>query len=101
MKNEITDDLTITFNELLSLLSNLNQKQLNTVPFEGSWTAAQLGDHVYKSCGAIETLNGKLSKTERPIDAKTKEIAELFLNYDIKMKSPAEIEPETTEIAKG
>ena len=38
-----------TTSELLKVLSSFNEHQINTVPFENSWTAAQVADHINKS----------------------------------------------------
>lgn len=86
-------ELNDTTKELIDMLSSLNPEQLNTVPFQGSWTAGQLGEHLLKSYGIAEILNGKTAPTERPIDERISGIKDLFLNFDIKMQSPEFIIP--------
>lgn len=100
MKTETKPRLKESFGELLQLLGALNQEQLNKVPFEGSWTPAQVGDHLLKSYDAIEVLNGNVEETKRPIDEKEKQLADIFLNFEIKMKSPVAILPDTGIINK-
>ncbi|HKG07007.1 MAG TPA: DinB family protein [Pedobacter sp.] len=106
MNTEIVKSLQQSFNELTGILSALDQQQWNKVPFEGSWTPGQVADHLFMSYDAIETLKGNVVQTSRPIDAKRAEIEKLFLNFDIKMKSPDFIIPhegtiEKTELLKS
>src|SRR5690606_14132128 len=100
MKQEVYNDFINTTNELIQLLSSLSQEQLNQVPFEGSWTAGQVGDHLRRSYGIAELLSGKTTETERPANEKIKGIKELFLNFDIKFESPEFIVPSNDLIEK-
>lgn len=93
MNTEIINELSSAFEELIQLLNGLNEEQQNRVPFEGSWTAAQLGDHLFQSYEVVATLNGNVAETNRPIDHKVADLKELFLNFDIKMESPDFILP--------
>jgi hypothetical protein len=99
-KNELMNEFSKTTGDLINLLSPLSQEQLNKVPFEGSWTAGQLGDHLLKSYGLGEVLIGKTASTERPVDQKIKEVRKVFLNFDIKMKTPDFIVPSDSPINK-
>jgi hypothetical protein len=90
------------FSELIALLNSLDQEQLDTVPFEGSWTAAQVGEHILKS--AINTpklLRGATITTDRAPDEKVAWMEEIFLNYDSKMKAPDFIIPEVRTYIKS
>jgi hypothetical protein len=89
-----------SFIELINLLSAVDETQLNTVPFPGSWTAGQVGDHLYKSYDVIGTLKGNTSSTTRSTDMHVQAIRELFLNFEIKMKSPDFIIPSEGYINK-
>ena len=100
MKQEAYNDFINTTNELIQLLSSLSQDQLNQVPFEGSWTAGQVGDHLRRSYGVAEILNGKTTETERPVNEKIKGIKEVFLDFDTKFKSPEFIVPSNDVIDK-
>ena len=46
MTKETLRDFENTNVELLQLFSSFNQEQINVVPFEGSWTAGQLAEHL-------------------------------------------------------
>lgn len=86
--------------ELLQLLSGLSQEELNLAPFADSWTAGQLGEHLYKSYAVVDTLNGSVRPANRSADEKVEEIEKLFLNFNIRMKSPEAILPTHETIEK-
>jgi len=56
MSQQIINQLEEAFNETIILLSSFNEKDINTVPFKDSWTAAQVGRHLFKSEDGIDTL---------------------------------------------
>lgn len=89
-----------TTGELLEVLSGLDQEQLNQVPFEGSWSAGQLGDHLWKSYAVAETLRGRVGPAGRPWDQKIPGVEKIFLDYSLKMESPEEILPSREPIEK-
>lgn len=93
MHTEIVKSMKTSFEELIQLLSNLDQQQLNEVPFEGSWTAAQVGDHLFQSYELIDILRENAEQASRPIDQKVQDIQELFLNFEVKFQSPVSILP--------
>src|SRR5215213_4396516 len=99
-KNIFAPQLESAFKELQYILSSLTEEQLNRVPFEGSWTAGQVGDHLLKSYGVAETLNGRTEKANRPPDEKAEKIKSVFLNFDIKLQSPDFIIPTNDHINK-
>ena len=78
---------------LLDLLSTLDEDQLNQIPFSGSWTAAQVADHLYRSYEIEYLSNGKVNDSKRPADGQMPTINKIFLNFDEKYKSPPEIVP--------
>ena len=60
MSNELLKDLYATGDALLAALEKFTPAQLNKAPFEGSWTAAQVADHLLKSNGGIlKIIEGK------------------------------------------
>lgn len=98
--DQLLDELTHTTDGLMHLLTPLSEQQLNTVPFEGSWTPGQLGDHLFKSYGLFSVLNGKTEPTARPVEEKIGPVKDVFLNFDIKMQSPDFIVPGTGHFDK-
>jgi hypothetical protein len=94
MKNNLPDEIMETKKELLKVLNLFDKENINTVPFEGSWTGGQVAEHVLKSAsGVLETLNSTVKPTERNPEENVKQLDDIFLNFDIKMKSPDFILP--------
>lgn len=98
--NELLDTFTHTTDKLLQLLRPLSEEQLNTVPYDGSWTAGQLGDHLYKSYGIANVFDGRTEPTTRMVDEKIGPVKNAFLNFEVKMKSPDFIVPSTGNFDK-
>lgn len=91
MKNTITE-LESTHKALVEAITAIPANEVNTAPYEDSWTAAQVTEHVLKAIG-IEVLYGQIQVTNRDIGEKIKPVSDLFLNMDIKMQSPDFIYP--------
>jgi len=86
--------------KLVSLLSPLTTAMLNQIPFKGSWTAGQVGDHLYKSYGVVDVFESNLKNTIRKPDQKVWEIKNTFLDFTIKMESPGHILPQKRPLQK-
>lgn len=96
MKKDILNSIDETTNELLESISLFNQEQFNKVPFEGSWTAAQVAEHIYKSESGIPKIwRGNSVETQRPVDEKAGILHSIFLDFETKLKSPEFILPST------
>ncbi|ELR68005.1 hypothetical protein C900_01268 [Fulvivirga imtechensis AK7] len=95
-KELLQAQFTDATDELLRMLQSLTQEELNTVPFEGSWTAGQLGEHLLRAYGVTEVLKGAVEPTQRPPDQKVEEVKQLFLDFNIKMKSPQAVLPQAS-----
>lgn len=94
MKEKILAELQNTKNELLKTINSFTQESFNKVPFEGSWTAGQVSDHLYQSdSGALMTLDGKSAPTERDPEANIETLKGIFLNFNEKFESPEFILP--------
>ena len=100
-KMELLKEFDEVADQLLQQLSSLDQEQLNQVPFPASWTAGQVGDHLYKSYGVVQILHGSVEECNRPPDQKLAPIKEAFEDFSIKMKSPEQILPSTQPISKA
>ena len=80
--------------ELLQMISSADSTTINTVPFEDSWTAAQLAAHVTKSNKAItQALNMKGKTAERNPGERVPELKKMFLDFTSKFNSPEFIRP--------
>lgn len=92
-REEVINALKDTGRRYTSLLSSLNEKQLNTVPFEGSWTAGQVVRHIILANDSSILLK-ECKIADRDISERVPELKNLFLDFSIKMESPDFILPE-------
>ena len=98
-------EIKTTFGEttlaVTEALGSFTQEQFNAIPFEGSWTAGQVADHVYKSSVAIlQSLNSPGKKTERNVDERLPEMRNVMMDFEAKFKSPRFIVPEKSFYSK-
>lgn len=101
MTKDILSQMTATANKLLQTISSFPSEKFNTIPFEGSWTAAQVSDHILKFVSGVqEMLYTSIKPTMRQPDEKAEAIKAMFLNFDTKMKSPEFVLPENSVIEK-
>lgn len=92
---EIKDQLDTTMTALITLSTSINPEQFNQIPFEGSWTAGELAQHMIKAnSGFVSILYGQVRDTERSPDELTERIRRDFSDYSMRMKSPDFIVPE-------
>lgn len=99
MRQELLRDVTSTGDTLQQLLRSFSEEQLNTVPFEGSWTAAQVASHICKA-GDCGVLYGTTVPSGRQPDEKIPAVKSIFLNFDAKMISPEFIRPDEGHLPK-
>ena len=80
---ELFESLDGTMLQLMQLIAPLNEKEINTIPFEESWTAAQLVVHVTKSNRAIaQALKQKSAFNIKIIDLLVQE-DKMILKYSV------------------
>jgi hypothetical protein len=92
--NELLLEFEAATNAFIDTVAALSQAEINTIPFAGSWTAAQVIEHLCKSDEAmIKTLNGPVQPTSRPPDAGVPELQAIFLDFSTKLPSPEFIIP--------
>lgn len=102
METQLQKSIVETFQKLNEILSKFSESELNSIPFQGSWTAGQVVQHVILACsGYPELFAGKTEKTTRKADEKIKDIEALFLNFNIKMDSPVFLKPEKKDYSKN
>jgi hypothetical protein len=98
---ELFTSLNEIWSEFLNLVFSVDEQDINIVPFEDSWTVAQLATHVTKSNKAIVQalqMEGKLCN--RNADERTNELRKTFLDFTVKFQSPEFIIPEKKEYKK-
>lgn len=98
---ELFLSLDKTWAEFFNLISFVEEKDINTVPFEGSWTVAQLATHVKKSNNAVvQALQMEGKACNRNADEHVDDLKKTFLDFSVKFKSPEFIVPEKKEYKK-
>jgi len=76
------------------LFNELDTQQVNKIPYQGSWTAAQVLEHITKSIAdAPKVLGTPTEPMQRDPQEKIEGLRKTFLDFSTKMKSPAFIEP--------
>lgn len=101
MPKDILIEMTNTAGKLLQTISAFPEEKFNTVPFEDSWTPAQVSDHILKSVsGVLELLYSNTKQTARQPDEKAGAIRSMFLDFTTKMKSPDFVLPGSLPIKK-
>ena len=94
-KDELLQAIDGEVSQLLSLFSSLDENKINTIPYEGSWTAAQLLIHITKSTRGMAKAMQKDSKpAERAVGEKIPFLKKIFLDFEKKLDSPDFIVPE-------
>ncbi|MBS1689218.1 MAG: DinB family protein [Bacteroidetes bacterium] len=93
-KQAIIEELSNTFNELSQALSLFKESEIDVVPFEGSWTAGEVAEHVTKSLQGLSAIaNGRTATPDRAHDEKCIAIRNLFLDFKAKFNSPESVLP--------
>lgn len=80
--------------DFLHAFEKFSDEQVNTVPFEGSWTAGQVAEHIFKASSDVPAvLQGPTEPTQRPVDEKEAVLRSIFLDFSAKFKAPAFVVP--------
>lgn len=92
---KIIKEANETLSALENTLSKFDTAQVNAVPFQGSWTAGQLAEHmILSNSGFLQVINGPVTETDKPADFMVAQIRTDFLDFNVKYDSPKEIYPE-------
>ncbi|HYE55024.1 MAG TPA: DinB family protein [Chitinophagaceae bacterium] len=95
MHKDLVNELETTNNSLLEILASFPEEQFNKSPYEGSWTPAQVGQHLFKSdLGLLKLLNSPAKPVDRAPDQYVQHSRDLFLNFEKKFDAPGFIIPE-------
>jgi hypothetical protein len=93
-KEDLFASLDKTASKLMSTVNEFTAQTINEIPFESSWTAGQVADHLTRSNTSIaRALALAGTKTDRDSSERIQELKDLFLNFTIQMKSPDFILP--------
>ncbi len=95
---ELFSSLDETWSELLQLVSSVDETSINEVPFENSWTVAQLATHVIKSNnGMVKVLKTSGKPAGRDPSLGAAKMKTIFLDFQAKYNAPEFIIPEVKE----
>jgi len=93
MNQELQNQIDKTLTGLIEVLSSIEEEKINVIPFEGSWTAGQLAQHMIMSnAGFADLINGPVKETDRKPDQHIEDLRS-FLNFNIKFESPEFVRP--------
>ncbi len=95
----LNEKLNQTLEELIAVVSSIPDNEINIVPFEGSWTAGQVLEHL---CRSVSTgiLKGNVQAVSRPADEKIAFVQSVFLDFTKKFSAPEFIVPVNTAYNK-
>jgi uncharacterized damage-inducible protein DinB len=101
MAKDIFSAATASVDKLIQTIAAFPAEKFNSVPFEGSWTAAQVADHILISVSGItDLLYTDAKPTSRRPDENVKTIGDMFLDFTTKMKSPGFVLPRNEPLDK-
>lgn len=95
---KLKNSLHESFSNLIDTIEKFDDTSLNQEPFESSWTAGQVANHIIKSTREIP--DQKVAEADRSPDEKVESLKNMFLDFSIKMESPEFILPERKEYHK-
>lgn len=91
---ETLKEFASTYETFVDTAMSFEEDEINKIPFEASWTAAQVIVHVTKSnYGIANAMKLEGMKIDRDADARIPEMSKTFLDYTVKFKSPEFIIP--------
>ena len=93
-KDELIADVEQTVLTLSWLVADIETGRYNKVPFEGSWTAGQVMEHINMvGMGFCKLINGATETTTRRVDEHVERITTMFLNFGAKAIASPNIVP--------
>lgn len=95
----LAEELIQTQGELASVVTSIPDDKINIVPFEGSWTAGQVLEHLCKSV-STGILKGNVQAVSRPADEKIAFVQAVFLDFTKKFSAPDFVVPVGTAYNK-
>ncbi|PTR00031.1 DinB family protein [Mucilaginibacter yixingensis] len=95
MEKQLAEQLKQTRDGFLAALDIFSPEEFNTVPFEGSWTPAQVAQHILLSVtGTGQLVTGPTQAADRDWQQNAAQLASIFLNFEIKMQGPDFVQPD-------
>lgn len=102
MKGAVQNTILETYGKLIDIISNFSEEEINTVPFEESWTGGQTVQHMILACAGIPKLfAGNTEKSTREPDENVKQLDAIFLDFSTKYQAPENIKPAAIDYEKN
>ena len=93
--NKILSETSDTVSAISDLMAAVDEEMVNTVPFDGSWTAPQLLRHVSKSLqGMAKAMKMEAKQATRNPGERIEGLKNVFLNFSKKLTQPDFLIPE-------
>lgn len=93
--NEILSATSDAVSQLTNLMLTVTDDKVNTIPYDGSWTAPQLLRHVTKSINRMtKVMHMDAKPAERNPGERIEELKKIFLDFSKKLTQPDFIIPE-------
>jgi len=93
--NKVVSATSDTVSELADLMAGVDDERVNSVPYEGSWTAPQLLRHVSKSIkGMAGAMQMEAKPANRNPEERIEELKKVFLDFSKKLTQPDFLIPE-------
>lgn len=93
-RTQLLHDLDQSEQDFYAALASFRPHDVNRVPFEGSWTAGQVAEHILLAeSGIPETVLGSTGETNRPVAQYVPVIESIFLDFTARYQAPEFIIP--------
>lgn len=91
---QLAAEFEATMKSLGGVISSFDERLFNKSPFEGSWTGAQVSEHVSKSLSGINKIvNAQTQPTERKVDQYISGLRIMMEDFSVKTKSASNLLP--------
>ncbi|MGJ1268432.1 DinB family protein [Sphingobacterium spiritivorum] len=98
LNDQVTKSIEHILEQFHQSLLTTEEDQLNTIPFENSWTIGQTADHIIICSSGIPDEHTQAS--ERPFDQYISVLKEMFLNMELKFKADPSLLPRKNSYTK-
>lgn len=96
-KRQLESLILDTIRLFVESVYELKESEFNRVPFEGSWSPAEIGSHIKKSLEFIhQIVEGEVVATDRDPGQYIPELKKMMENMTAKSKSATELLPDST-----
>jgi hypothetical protein len=91
-KEKLANEIALYADHFIDRIAEFTNEQLNTVPFENSWTPGQVADHMIKATAGLPDEITEVPAREP--DQLVEELKAMFLDFNAKYQSPDFVLPE-------